>query len=171
MIGSLVNIDEICKLCRNTGYIPGNGADSKKPKNHPEALFARFLPDTEVVKLIVGRLQTDDIYHMSNCYPNPEHRSTRLTNQASMLYVILYFIPDILNKSKTTMREIVDKYFNDNWIITIYMGYIIDLTTQWSTYSAAKNALDIAQALPDDEIIVSFDDISIHSIACFFSSV
>ena len=33
-----------------------------------------------------------------------------------MLYVILYFIPDILNSQQATMREIVDKHFPDNWV-------------------------------------------------------
>ena len=134
------NIEDICKLCRNTGYIPG--PDGKKPKNHPENFFQRFPPHPELVRLIIGRLQTDDIYLMANSYPNPDHRSTRLTNQASILYVILYFSSDILNKNKATMREIVDKYFNDNWVITIYMGHVIDLTSEWSNYSAAKLALD-----------------------------
>eukprot|EP01035_Chromulina_nebulosa_P017771 gene17771-23373_t len=136
--GSWQAIDEVIKLCRNTGYIP----KQKKPKNHPEALFSRYAPDEELVRLVIGSLQTDDIYHMSNTFPNPDHRSTRLAVQASMLYVILYFSPKVLHKEKTSMREIVDKYFNDNWIISIYMGRIVDLTVEWQSYSAAKSALD-----------------------------
>ena len=135
---SLVNIDDVCKLCRNTGYIPG----VKKPKHHPDVLFARFAPDPEFVRLVIGRLQTDDIYLMANSFPNPDHRSTRLAGQASMLYVILYFVPDILSKRKATMREIVDKHFNDNWIIATYMGKVVDLTVEWAPYAAAKSALD-----------------------------
>mmetsp|Transcript_24845 Transcript_24845/g.36645 ORF Transcript_24845/g.36645 Transcript_24845/m.36645 type:complete len:1170 (+) Transcript_24845:53-3562(+) len=135
---TLVNIDEVCKLCRNTGYIPG----VKKPKNHPEALFSRFAPDPEFVRLVIGRLQTDDIYLMANSFPNPDHRSTRLAGQASMLYVILFFSPQILSKQKATMREIVDKHFNDNWVIATYMGKVVDLSVEWAPYPAAKAALD-----------------------------
>ena len=47
--------------------------------------------------------------------PLPEHRSTALANQAAMLYVILYFEPSILQTHQAKMREIVDKYFPDNW--------------------------------------------------------
>ena len=137
---NLENIDEVCKLCRNTGYIPG--PDGKKPKNHPEAFFNRFAPNPELIRLAIGRLQTDDIYLMANSYPNPDHRSTRLASQASMLYVILFFAPDLLNKQKATMREIADKYFNDNWVITTYMGQVVDLTVEWAHYPAAKSALD-----------------------------
>jgi WASH complex subunit strumpellin len=137
---NLVNIDDVCKLCRNTGYIPGS--EGKRPKNHPESFFARFAPNPELIRLVIGRLQTDDIYLMANCFPNPDHRSTRLAGQASMLYVILYFAPDLLNKQKATMREITDKYFNDNWVITTYMGQIVDLTVEWAVYPAAKQAMD-----------------------------
>jgi hypothetical protein len=33
-----------------------------------------------------------------------------------MLYVVLYFEPDILKNETATMREIVDKFFPDNWV-------------------------------------------------------
>ena len=136
----LENIDDVCKLCRNTGYIPG--PDGRKPKHHPESIFARFAPNSEMVKLVIGRLQTDDIYLMANSFPKPEQRSTRLAGQASMLYVILYFAPDILYKAKATMREIVDRYFNDNWVIASYMGQVVDLIQEWSSYPAARQALE-----------------------------
>ena len=39
-----------------------------------------------------------------------------------MLYVTLYFAPDVLANQQAAMREIVDKHFPDNWIVNIYMG-------------------------------------------------
>ncbi len=33
-----------------------------------------------------------------------------------MLYVILFFLPDILHNQQAKMREIVDKHFPDNWV-------------------------------------------------------
>ena len=137
--GGLEHCEEVFKLCRNTGYVPNN--EGKRPKNHPESFFSRFAPNAELIRLVIGRLQTDDIYLMANSFPNPDHRSTRLANQAAMLYVILYFAPDVL-KQKSTMREIVDKYFNDNWVIATYMGTTVDLTVEWAHYPAAKLALD-----------------------------
>lgn len=50
-----------------------------------------------------------------SAYPLPEHRSTALATQAAMLYVTLYFEPAILHTHQAKMREIVDKYFPDNW--------------------------------------------------------
>lgn len=40
------------------------------------------------------------------------------------------------------MREIVDKYFPDNWIISIYMGFTVNLIEAWEHFRAAKLALN-----------------------------
>lgn len=39
-----------------------------------------------------------------------------------MLYVILFFAPDILADNRSMMREIVDKHFSDNWIVPVYVA-------------------------------------------------
>ena len=77
------------------------------------------------MNMLIGRLRSDDIYNQISAYPLPEHRSTALATQAAMLYVILYFTPEILHKHQAKMREIVDKHFPDNWvwlIIVIELG-------------------------------------------------
>lgn len=66
--------------------------------------------------MIVGRLRSDDLYNQIVAYPLPEQRSTALATQASMLYVVLYFLPDLLQNQQAIMREIVDKHFPDNWV-------------------------------------------------------
>ena len=60
--------------------------------------------------------------HQISAYPLPEHRSTALATQASMLYVILFFAPDILQNQQAKMREIVDKHFPDNWVRQLITG-------------------------------------------------
>jgi WASH complex subunit strumpellin len=137
--GLLSNIDEVCRLCRSTGYIPGQGL--KRPKNHPASFFSRFAPNADYVRLVIGCLQTDDIYNMATSFPNPDHRSTRLAQQASILFTILFFAPDVLYNQYAIMREFVDKYFNDNWMISTYMGYVVDLSIEWASYPAARTAL------------------------------
>jgi WASH complex subunit strumpellin len=132
------NIDDVCKLLRSTGYANGK----PKPANYPEAYFARFKLNTSIVNQIIGRLRTDDLYNQMAVFPLPEHRSHALSNQASMLYILLYFKADILHNEQAVMREIVDKFFPDNWIVSIYMGsLIVNLSEAWDTYKAAKNAL------------------------------
>ncbi|GCC29700.1 hypothetical protein chiPu_0008142 [Chiloscyllium punctatum] len=134
------NLDDICKLLRSTGYSPVAGA--KRPPSYPESYFQRVPISSTFISMVVGRLRSDDIYNQVSAYPLPEHRSTALATQAAMLYVILYFEPSILHTQQAKMREIVDKYFPDNWVISIYMGITVNLIEAWEPYKAAKTALN-----------------------------
>ncbi len=40
------------------------------------------------------------------------------------------------------MRQVVDKFFPDNWVLPFYLGYTIDLIEWWKPYKAAKTALN-----------------------------
>lgn len=134
------NIDDVCKLLRGTGYqrtpIP------KRPPKYPEDYFARIPISQTYIEMVIGRLRSDDIYNQISAYPNPEHRSAALATQASMLYVILYFAPHILHNQQAQMREIVDKHFPDNWVISMYMGITVNLLEAWEPYKAARTALN-----------------------------
>ncbi|CAI9726515.1 WASH complex subunit 5-like [Octopus vulgaris] len=134
------NIDEVCKLLRSTGF--SNAAGAKRPPKYPESFFGRVPINSIFISMVIGRLRSDDIYNQVAAYPLPEHRSTALATQASMLYVILYFEPEILHNQQAKMREIVDKYFPDNWIISVYMGITVNLIDVWSPYKAAMIALN-----------------------------
>lgn len=133
------NIDDICMLLRSTGF--SNSPDAKRVTNYPEEYFRRVELDETFVEMIIGRLRSDDIYNQMTVYPLPEHRSTALANQAAMLYICLYFTPRKLYQQPAQMREIVDKFFPDNWIVSIYMGITVNLVDAWDAYKAAKDAL------------------------------
>ncbi|XP_069477717.1 WASH complex subunit 5 isoform X2 [Ambystoma mexicanum] len=134
------NMDDICKLLRSTGFSSQPGA--KRPPNYPESYFARVPISETFISMVIGRLRSDDIYNQVSAYPLPEHRSTALATQAAILYVALYFEPSILHTHHAKMREIVDKYFPDNWIISIYMGMTVNLAEAWEPYKGAKVALN-----------------------------
>ena len=76
------------------------------------------------VNMVLGRLRSDDLYNQIVAYPLPEQRSTALATQASMLYVILNFAPDMLHTQQAVMREIVDKHFPDNWVCTTHFSVL-----------------------------------------------
>ncbi|XP_063777365.1 WASH complex subunit 5 [Pseudophryne corroboree] len=141
------NMDDICKLLRSTGYSSQSG--SKRPPNYPETYFSRVPISETFVSMAIARLRSDDIYNQVSAYPLPEHRSTALATQAAMLYVILYFHPSTLHTHQAKMREIVDKYFPDNWVISIYMGITVNLMEAWEPYKAAKTALNYTLDLPN----------------------
>nr|XP_034980312.1 WASH complex subunit 5 [Zootoca vivipara] len=134
------NMDDICKLLRSTGYSSQPGA--KRPANYPESYFSRVPINETFISMVIGRLRSDDIYNQVSAYPLPEHRSVALAPQAAMLYVALYFDASILHTQQAKMREIVDKYFPDNWVISIYMGMCVNLAEVWEPYKAAKMALN-----------------------------
>lgn len=92
--------------------------------------------------MVVGRLRSDEIYNQTLAFPHPEHRSTAVATQASMLVIILSFKSTILHTQTAIMREIVDRFFPDNWVISIYMGTVINLCDWWLPYKAARTALN-----------------------------
>lgn len=59
-----------------------------------------------------------------------------------MLVIILSFKPIMLHTHTAIMREIVDRFFPDNWVISIYMGIVINLCDWWLPYKAARTALN-----------------------------
>ncbi|KAJ4457254.1 putative WASH complex subunit 5 [Paratrimastix pyriformis] len=138
-VHDLSNVEDVCRLCRNTNFLAG--PVPRRPPNYPEEYFARFPLPREVIQMVVGRLRSDDIYNQLKAYPSPEHRSTALATQAAMLYIMLFFVPETLKAEAATMREICDKYFADNWVLSFYMGFTVDLAQQWEPYKAARAAL------------------------------
>ena len=96
----------------------------------------------DVIGMIIGRLRSDDIYNQKKAYTELEHQTAAYATQASMLYVLLYFYPDVLHNKTAIMREIVDKHFADNWVINLYMGMTVNLIDAWKPYKAAEAALN-----------------------------
>lgn len=131
------NFDDVCNLVRSTGYSP----NAKRPANYPENFFKRTQLRSSHVKAVIGRLRSDDVYNLVHAFSNFEYRSVAYATQASMLYVVLYFVPEVLHTESAIMREIVDKFFADNFIISVYMGTIVNLVEHWDVYKAAKAAL------------------------------
>lgn len=86
-------------------------------------------------------IKDGDIYDTARNYIKPEHRSFALADQASLLYVLMFFIPDFLREESAKMREIVDKHFYDNWVVPMFLGYLVDLTFEWRLYEAASKAI------------------------------
>jgi WASH complex subunit strumpellin len=149
----------VAGMCRSTGFELGK----KLPDQYPCNFFGRVPVDRGVINLLIGRLRSDDLYQANYHYPAPEHRSTALANQASMMYVLLFFAPDILRSEKQVMREIVDKHFVDNWVITIYMGFTVDLVVSWCTFKAAS--LAIAGTIATDNVTYHTDRMTKNLVA------
>lgn len=144
------SIVDTCNLLRSTGfraaqqqiYKTSTVVKHHRPEGYPESFFQRLGVNQSVVNLIIAQLQSVDIYNQTLVsFPHPDHRSAALSQQASMLYVILYFCPNILESQRSRMREITDKFFYDNWIVNVHLGELVNLIEAWESYRAARESL------------------------------
>lgn len=110
-------------------------------KGYPENYFARVRLDETLISMTIETLKTEDIYHQMQKFPSPEHRTTALAAQSAMLFLCLYFQPETLASQHSRMREICDKFFYNNWVISLYMGLTVNLVDAWDGYKAAKSAM------------------------------
>ena len=147
--GDISTIEHMCQLFKGTGIPPpqstntasfGEHVSHKYPMDE-EKLFARYPLPVDLVRNVVGCLITDDVYRQSSAFPTVDQRSIRLSRQASMLYVVLFFDPIVLKEEEARLREIVDKYFYDNWVVHVYAGMTADLSIEWKRFPAARAAL------------------------------
>ncbi|XP_041987487.1 WASH complex subunit 5 [Aricia agestis] len=132
------NVDDVCKLLRDTGYDQVHG---KRPSDYPVEFFSRIPIHSDFVEKVIGKLRSEDIYNQLSVYTIPEHQASALATQSSMLVVCLFFTPNYLHSDTVKMREIVDKFFPSNWIIPVYMGVTMNVVDYWENFKAAKTSI------------------------------
>jgi len=138
---AIQNMNDIIKICANTTVATGKGIPAKPPE-YPVEYFARYKINQEIVKSIVHRIKDDDMYQQMNAYPSGNHRTVAFSNQASLLYILLFFIPSMLRNETDDLRDIVNKHFGDNWVITYFQGFIVDLFESWKKFKGANAVLE-----------------------------
>ncbi len=53
--------------------------------------------------------------------------------------IVVWFL--FISSKAPRMREIVDKFFPDNWVVDVYMGKTVNLVEAWESFRAARQAL------------------------------
>ena len=144
---TIPNFQEIFKLFAQTGYFPptsfSNPKDEVKPKKYPIEYFKRCKLETSLVEKIIGTVVGNDIYEQQLAYPTTnEYQTLAYSQQGSLLVVILFFCPDLLEKDRRIMYDIFSKHYHDNIVISFYMGYTIDIYEYWRDFKEAGNVLD-----------------------------
>ena len=142
----------------------------KRPEAWPEEMFSRFEIPPHILNAVIGRLRSDDMYNQRAAFPDPDHRSAAFAGQAAMLYVVLFFTPETLQHDRPVMREVVDRYFPDNWVITYYMGFHLDLFELWQPYKAAMEAMNNT-ILKDLDIVRSLHAKHVQSLKDTFKEL
>jgi Hereditary spastic paraplegia protein strumpellin len=54
--------------------------------------------------------------------------------------VLLFYSHGFLFDS-AFMREVVDRFFKDNWVVPVILHFSVDLLVSWDSYREAKAAL------------------------------
>ena len=144
---TIPHFEEVFKMFERTGYIPCSPLTDEKeevrPKKYPVDYFKRCGLDDKIIDKINGTIIGNDIYDMQTVYPTTnEYKTVAFSQQASLLVITLFFTPETLEKDKKNMYDIVSKHFHDNYVISIYMGYTIDINEYWKDFKVAHSALD-----------------------------
>ncbi|KAL6650689.1 hypothetical protein ACP70R_009614 [Stipagrostis hirtigluma subsp. patula] len=145
---SYPNLERICELCRRHVPTPGPSASSVSSTlcldiisvQKPEDLLGRFPFPEPIVDVVITCLRNGDVYNNIRFYPDTQHRTTALSLQGGHLYVLLLYSRDILHRG-LAMREIVDRFFKDNWVVPIFLHFSVDLLVSWDAYKEAKLSL------------------------------
>ena len=119
-----------------------NESSLHQPQIQPE-LLSRLHLSPVLVKSIIECLVSVDIYpSQSFAFPSYDQRSSKLGQQAAMLVVVLFFDPQILKQNTSMMRQIIDRFFHDTWVVPLVNGTVIDLSIEWGIrFPAAMNAI------------------------------
>uniref|UniRef100_A0A0D9W4E9 WASH complex subunit strumpellin n=1 Tax=Leersia perrieri TaxID=77586 RepID=A0A0D9W4E9_9ORYZ len=145
---NIPNLERICELCRRhvtTPGLPGTPGSSLRiaeiiSVQKPEDLLRRFQFPEPVVDSVITCLRNGDVYYNVRFYPDPQHRTTALSLQGGHMYVLLFYSRDLLHNG-LAMREIVDRFFKDNWVVPIFLHFSVDLLVSWDAFKEAKSSL------------------------------
>ncbi|KAF8715433.1 hypothetical protein HU200_027082 [Digitaria exilis] len=160
---SYPNLERVCELCRQhvpTPAMPASSGSSPFSSDiisvqKPEDLLRRFPFPDPVVDAVITCLRNGDVYSSIRFYPDPQHRTTALSLQGGHLCVLLFYSNDLLHRG-LAMREIIDRFFKDNWVVPIFLHFSVDLLVSWDAYKEAKLSLVSCLSL------ASIRDISLH---------
>lgn len=154
------NLERICELCRR--HLPKTGSSGSPGSSpfgldivsvqKPEDLLGRFPFPEPVVDAVITCLRNGDVYNNTRFYPDPQHRTTALSLQGGHLH------------SGLAMREIVDRFFKDNWVVPIFLHFSVDLFVSWDAYKEAKSSLVpcLSPALIRDHSLHHYGKVSVE---------
>jgi WASH complex subunit strumpellin len=114
----LLSSSKICDLCRSTGFTKGGVL----PPSYPIEFLNRIRIPMHFIEKLIGRSRSDDVYLQMPHYPDAGHRAVALATRAAMPIIFLFFVPNVLAADEFIMREIVGKFFFDNWVVPYFTG-------------------------------------------------
>ncbi|GBP35011.1 WASH complex subunit 5 [Eumeta japonica] len=140
------NVDDVCKLLRDTGY---NQIFGKRPADYPVEYFGRIQINYDFIEKIIAKLRSEDIYNQLVVYSIPEHRSAALATQGSM------FTAELEHKVREVLNRLLDTR-TDTWIKS--KNQALEATNSLSElFSSSKPITKIPE---NEQLKLWFDNIS-----------
>ncbi|KHJ47607.1 hypothetical protein D918_01762 [Trichuris suis] len=128
---------DMCTLFRGSNY-----ASTKSGQRYLEKLFERAEVGKQIVNFLIFGLRNDpsEVQSLPDLLPNLPVNGD-LVDQSAMAFVLLHFVPNVLDSCPVVMEEIVKKYYLGNFVISLYMGTTVNLLYEWDRFKAARRAL------------------------------
>ena len=153
--------DEVVDLCRGES----ENLESRASSKYPAHVFAKFQLPKRVVQYVVNRYRrVESVGMLSNDPRNnteqvwfrddeeeyseddyDSHVDSISTWRARQMCLVLLFAPDVLSNDFSAMRDVVDTHFPETFVISVGAGHVVDLSTAWSEFHAARRALGNAK--------------------------
>lgn len=78
--------------------------------DYPVRYLQRLTVPKETVRTIINKMRSEDIYAHISHFPSSDHRSAALARQASQLYLLLYYDPELLQVHPRTPSKPVVRF-------------------------------------------------------------
>lgn len=137
--------EDLCKLFKKSSM--SQRSPPKKNKNTTttivsKGLLTRLPVPQSLLQNVMESLLISDSTFEKKAFPKYKHRSRQVSKQASILCIVLLFLPQTLQHDVSTMKLVIHKFLHDYWILPLYNGVAMNLRIEWSGYTAASNALN-----------------------------
>ncbi|CAD5206799.1 unnamed protein product [Bursaphelenchus okinawaensis] len=95
----------------------------------------------------------DNVIHYTRTYNLVQSDPTFAVKKNALIYICLWFLPNALREDLPLMRQLVDYFFSEEWIVSLHFELTANLFEKWKNCKAAITALN--GVLTNDDITVN----------------
>ena len=123
-----------CRLCR-AAPVARVGRSSATRVDWPQ-LFARAALPQAVAEQVVAA-----VAELGGVFDERTFGGAGGTATASVLYVVLFFAPELLRADRGLMDSLAERVLRRAFVLPYFLGQLADLTFDWAPFPAARKAL------------------------------
>ena len=171
VVATLNRVIELCGRDASSPDAPAN--QNTQNTEYPAHVFHHFTLPKQVVRFVLRRYRKrrgSDIGRgegkqrsMDDDDESAESPDCVAGSIARNVSLALFFAPDLLQNDHHLMRDIVDLYFPESFVVSMGGGSVLDLSKGWWNFPAARRALINAswcvEALEEEEDASSDEEV------------